>query len=37
MSVIETAKSMGCSEGSVKTHYSRGLASLRKSLEAHYE
>lgn len=37
MSVIETSKSMGCSEGSVKTHYSRGLASLRKSLEAHYE
>ncbi len=33
LSVKETALSMGCSEGSVKTHYSRARAALKKALE----
>ena len=33
MSVAETAQVMGCSEGSVKTHLSRALGSLRDKLE----
>lgn len=32
MDVAETAAIMGCSEGSVKTHCSRAIASLQKSL-----
>lgn len=36
MSVAETARVMQCSEGSVKTHYSRAVHALRKRLEDHW-
>lgn len=35
MNVSETAAVMGCSEGSVKTHYFRAVRSLRSLLEEH--
>ncbi|MGH8280320.1 MAG: RNA polymerase sigma factor [Gammaproteobacteria bacterium] len=37
MNVADTATSMGCSEGSVKTHLSRAVHSLRETLGEHWE